>query len=185
MPSRRTACGGATGSRDHIVKLWDLTTQRVARSLKFAAEVRGCVFLRDGQTLAVGDAGGRLALFSVPECKELGDIQTKLVIQCAALAPSGAQIAIGCGDGRVHFVAIDGFDEAPLLIPMLQSTKRVASTLQRLFGKSSEISTLVGTCPVCRSIFEVPGGNPVTQVPCPSCRRVLRVSCILAMRPML
>lgn len=176
---------GASGSRDHIVKLWDLNAQRVSRSLKFASEVRGCIFLRDGQTLMVAEANGGVSLFSVPEGKEQGELQTKLVIQCAALAPSGAQIALGCGDGRIHFVSIDGFDSAPLLVPMLQSSKRIASTLQRLFGKSSEISTLIGTCPVCRSVFEVPGANPVTQIPCPSCRRQLRVSCILSMKPMM
>lgn len=176
---------GATGSRDHIVKFWDLAAQRVARSLKLPAEVRCCLFLLDGQALVAGDAAGRLAVYSVPDCKELGELQTKLVIQCAALAPSGAHLALGCGDGRVHFVGVDGFDSAPLLIPMMQSSRRTASTLQKLFGKSSEIATLVGTCPVCRSIFEVQGNNPAAQVPCPSCKRQLRISCVLSAKSMM
>lgn len=175
----------ATGSRDRIVKFWDIAAQRVARSLKMTAEVHCCLFSLDGQSLLVGDANGRLGLYSVPECKEEGELQTKLKIMCASMSPSGAFVALGCGDGKVHFVALDGFDSAPLLVPMKQSTRRTASTLQKFFGKSSEISTLVGTCPVCRSIFELQGANPRPQIPCPSCKRQLRISCILTGRQLI
>jgi WD40 repeat protein len=169
---------GAFGARDGSVKLFDLVAHRAVRSIKARGEIRCCMFLLDAQTLVVGDDSGRLGLYSVPDLKDRGELDTGLVIQSGALAPSSAQIALGCNDGCVHLVAIEGFDEAPLTINMTQQSRRSASALQRLFGKSSEVFTLVGTCPVCRAAFEFPGTR-VELFNCPNCRRSLRLGTVM------
>jgi WD40 repeat protein len=169
---------GAFGARDKTVKMYDLVAHRAVRSVKARGEIRCVMFLLDGQILVVGDDTGRLGLYSVPDLKERGELETGLVIQCGALAPNGSQLAIGCNDGCVHLVAIEGFDDAPLIINMTQQSRRSASTLQKLFGKSSEVFLLVGTCPVCRAMFEYPGMR-VETLNCPNCRRTLRVGTVL------
>lgn len=187
--SDRVLCGAvspdgrwaATGSRDQVLKLWDLAAQRELKSTRLLGEVRCCFSLLDGQSLVAGDANGRLGIYSVPDLVEQGGLDTGLKIQCGALAPSGAQIALGCGDGCIRLVAIEGFDSAPLLVKVIQSSRRTATTFQRLFGKSREIVTFVGTCPACRSAFELPADNAAAQAPCPGCRRQLRVALVLPM----
>lgn len=172
---------GASGSRDHVLKLWDLPAQKEVASRTLTAEIRSCLFLRDGLSLVVCDANGRLGLYSLPDLQEQGELQTRLPIQCAALAPSGAQLAFGCADGQVCFVAVDGFDGAPLLISVTQCKRRTATKIQRLFGRSSELASFLGTCPVCRASFELPSTNAAVQAPCPNCHRALRISTVLPM----
>jgi WD40 repeat protein len=169
-----------SGGRDLQVKLWDLKERAEHASVQMESEVRFCAFLLDGQTLIAGDVSGKLALFAVPDLTELAAVQMPQPILCGALAPSGAQVALGCGDGRVHLIEVEGFDSAPLLVAVTQSTRLTATALQRLFGRKREVATFLGTCPVCRSAFELPGTDPSVQAPCPQCRRQLRVSSILA-----
>jgi WD40 repeat protein len=168
----------AFGTRDKTLQLVDLITFKVLRTAKLSNEARCCMFLLDGLTLVAADSAGNFGLYNVPELKVQGALPTKLTVQCGTIAPSGAQIAVGCNDGKIHLVDIDGFDEAPLVVHMSQQTRRISSPLQRLFGKSSEMPVLVGTCPVCRATFEYPGTN-IQSIQCPSCRRALRVGIVL------
>jgi WD40 repeat protein len=166
------------GTRDHALKLIDLVTFKAVRSVKMGGEIRFVTFLLDGRAVLAGDTSGTLALFSIPDFKTQGKLETELGIQCGALAVSGAQLALGCNDGRIHLINIEGFDAAPLVIHMTQQTRRTSSTLQRIFGKSSEVFVLQGSCPVCRATFEYPGTH-VQQLNCPACRRTLRVGSVL------
>ena len=87
-------------------------------------------------------------------------------------------MAMGCNDGRIHLLEVEGFDASPLVIHMVQGSRRTASTLQKLFGKSTEVAVLQGNCPVCRANFEYPG-TQVQTLACPGCRRSLRVGSVL------
>jgi hypothetical protein len=136
------------------------------------------MFTLDGQHVIAGDESGAIGIYSVPDLTLEADIETNLTIQCGAISPSGAQIAVGCNDGRIHLLAVEGFDAAPLVIHMVQQNKRTASTLQKIFGKSTETVVLQGNCPVCRASFEYPG-TQVQTLACPGCRRALRVGSVL------
>src|SRR5436309_5149200 len=113
------------------------------------SEVRFCGFLRDGQTLVAGDVTGRLGLFTVPDLSERGHIQLPQSLHCAALSASGSAVALGGGDGRMYVAEIEGFDKSPLLVPVTQNIRHTSTAFQRLLGRSSEVSTYLGTCPVC------------------------------------
>ena len=106
------------------------------------------------QAVAV-DAGGHLTLHSLPELEVQADLQTDLLVQCAALAPSGDRIALGCSDGAVRLVAIEGFDAAPILVTATRTSKRTATRLQRLLGRSRVTHAYRCTCPSCRQSFEL------------------------------
>ena len=169
----------ASGSRDGVLKLWDLEARQEVKSAPAGAEIRACFFLLDGETLVAADMHGRVALYGVPDLEFRDGLATSLAIQCADIDAAGSRIALGCGDGRVSFVTVDGFDEAPLVVTATQTSRRTATALQRLLGRSSLQLAYSCVCPVCRHTFEVPQTVAGQPAPCPSCRRRLRVSSVL------
>jgi WD40 repeat protein len=173
----------ASGSRDGVLKLWDLGRLRELQSLPTTTEVRACFFLLDGASLVTVDMHGRLLLHTVPELNLSAALTTRLAVQCADLDAAGSRIALGCGDGRVYFVSVDGFDEAPLVVTPTQVSRRTATTLQRLLGQSTLKHAYSCTCPVCRHAFEVPKAPPGHPAACPGCRRRLRLSSVLRVAP--
>jgi WD40 repeat protein len=169
-----------SGSRDGMVKLWNLKTAAEAASVHLDAEIRGCFFLLDGQSFGLVDAAGNIRLCVLPALESVHELATRLPVQCCDLAPSGGQIALGCADGNVRFVTIDGFDRAPLGVTATQTSRRTATRLQRLFGKSRLVDVFNCTCPACRQEFELPTADPSYKAPCPHCRRHVRVSTVVA-----
>jgi WD40 repeat protein len=173
----------ATGANDGTLKVWDLAARRQAGSLSLGQELRGCWFLLDGQTLVAADAHGRLTLHAVPGLEMQGELATHRAVQCGDRAPSGAQLALGSPDGHIHLVAIDGFDSAPLIVTAREETRRTQTTLQRLFGKSQVRFVYLCTCPVCHQALELPAADSARPVPCPGCRRQLRIGQVLRPPP--
>jgi WD40 repeat protein len=171
-------CWIATGSRDGILKVWELATERPVASVQMPREIRACFFLLDGQSLVAVDEVGRVAMYLLPNLEEGEALLTGLAVQCAALAPSGQQIALGCNDGQVHFVAVDGMDEVPLVVTPMHTTRRVATPLQRLIGTSTVKPAFRCTCPACHRSFELAKADPNQTFPCPLCRRQLRISAV-------
>lgn len=166
----------ASGSRDQTLKLWDLQTQRELASCDLAAEVKACCFLLDGETLVAVDAHGRITVHAVPELDIRAELATRLPVQCADLAPSGGRIALGCENGQVRLVAVEGFDSAPLVVTAIPTSKRTATALQRLFGKHKTIQAYVCSCPVCRHSIELSASDSAQPLPCPGCQRQLRIA---------
>jgi WD40 repeat protein len=173
----------ATGARDGDLKLWDLQKGIELATARLRGEVHGCLFLLDGRSLVAVDHHGRLTLHSLPSLGVQGEIISRAAVQACDLSPSGAQLALACSDGWVHFIAIDGFDSAPLLVGTSKTSRKVASTLQKLFGKFQVIDTYHCTCPVCRHQFEVPHSTAGVEVNCTKCRRKLRLSGVQRVAP--
>jgi WD40 repeat protein len=170
-----------SGSRDGVLKLWDLQAECEAGSLQLDHEINSCFFLLHGGAFCSVQANGRLRLYSVPEMALETELDSGLPIQCATLSPTGEQIALGCGDGRIHFAAVEGGDNVPLVVTATQTSKRTATALQRLFGKSRITHSYICTCPICRNSFELPNHDPDKPVTCPHCSRQLRVQGIVPM----
>ncbi|HLJ96417.1 MAG TPA: WD40 repeat domain-containing protein [Gemmataceae bacterium] len=166
----------ASASRDQSLKLWDLQTHQELASYSLTAEAKGCCFLLDGESLVAIDARGRVTLHSLPELELQSDLATRLPVQCAELSSSGNRIAVGCGNGQVHLIAIDGFDSAPLLVSATQTSKRTATRLQRFFGRDRLTHAYHCTCPVCRQAIELSDNHIERPLPCPGCQRQLRVA---------
>jgi WD40 repeat protein len=164
----------ASGARDGSVKLWELATRQEAGAVSLAAEVRACLFLQDGAFLVVVDAKGNLRMYGVPDLTGRGKFTVDQPVQCAELSPSGGQIAVGCENGRVQFIAVAGFDAAPLLAPATRETRSTATRLQRLLGRASIAYVYSCTCPVCRRTFELQEAAAAQPATCPGCRRQLR-----------
>src|SRR5262249_29217670 len=145
-------------------------------SCSLPAEVKACCFLLDGQSLVAVDAHGRLTLHALPGLEVQAELATSLPVQYAELAPAGDRIALACDNGQVRFVAVEGFDEVPLLVTATRTGGRTATRLQRLFGKPREVHAYVCTCPVCRKAIELSAEKFGRPVPCPGCRRQLRIA---------
>jgi hypothetical protein len=123
-------------------------------------------------------------LHSLPGLEVIAQLETGLKVQCGALAPHGGQLALGCGDGLVRFLSIEGVEQAPLVVKVTQSERRTASTFQRLLGRATVTPAFHCICPVCQQSFELPSGHPGHAAPCPSCHRPLRVGTVaLAEQP--
>jgi WD40 repeat protein len=173
----------ASGTRGGILKLWNLRTQQEICSLTVADEIRGCFFLLDGESLLVVDSAGRVTLHALPELGLRGELSTNLPVISAELAPAGNQLALGCKDGQVRFVTLEQPLSSPLMVTAKRSTRRTATSFQRLLGRSRLVYAYCCTCPVCRREIEMPQVDPRQLLPCPSCRRVLRVADILVPTP--
>jgi WD40 repeat protein len=165
----------ASGGRDGVVHLWERDTQQIVSRVKRPVEVRGCFFLRDGSALLVADRDGAVTVHRVPDLESLSGAMTRQPVECAALDPAGRCLALGGVDGRVRFVAVEGFDEAPLFVTPTRAKFLRASPLQRLFGKSTVGHVYRLTCPACRRPFELGRAEPDQVIGCPGCRRRLRV----------
>jgi len=166
----------ASGSRDQMLKLWDLQSQQEVVSYSLAAEVKAGSFRLDCESLVAVDAHGRITLHSLPDLEVRAELATRLSVQCAELAPSGGRLALGCDNGRVRLVAVEGFESAPLFVTATRTSRRTASALQRLFGKHRLTHAYLCTCPVCRRAIELSASDSAQPLPCPGCNRQLRIA---------
>ena len=142
-----------SGSRDGELKLWELLFFQEAYSLFFSAEIRGCVFLLDGESLVIVDGNGQLSVHQVPTLQLGEEIPTGKSFQNLTLSPSGAQLALGSDDGLVSFVAVDGFDNRPLAVTAMQSQRPSSNMFHRLLGQHRHVPVYQCVCPVCRFSF--------------------------------
>jgi WD40 repeat protein len=163
-----------SGSRDAMVRLWDLEDHSEVATVNLGAEVRACFYLLDGESIVVADAVGRLFLMSSPSFQVQSQTQTPFKVLCGDLAPSGLQLALGGEDGLVHFVALDGFEEACMVVSATPTVRQEAGILDRFLGKTRYTRTWNYTCPACRHSVETTK-LPIDLVPCARCSRLLRV----------
>ena len=173
----------ASGSRDHGLKLWDLQTRQELATFSLAADVRACCFLLDGQSLVAVDAHGRITLHSLPDLKLRAQLATRLPVQCAALASSGDRIAVGCENGQIGLIALEGLESAPLFVTGTQTSKCTSGPLQRFFGLQRVSQGYRCTCPVCRQAVELFASDSTQPLACPGCQRQLRIAPDFATRP--
>jgi hypothetical protein len=110
-------------------------------------------------------------------------LNVRLPLQCAALAPSGAQVAVGCDDGKVRFLAIDGLEDSAFFVTATRTSQRISTGLGRLFGKSRVEHAYTCICPACRHSFQLAEAAPEQPRHCPRCRRALRFSSAMRVGP--
>lgn len=168
-----------SGSRDCCVKLWDLQNAEEKQSLTVAGEVRACYFLLDGESLLVIDHHGRVTWHAVPSLDEQVELITRLPVQSADLSPSADQLVLGCDDGRLRFVTVEGSTDAPLVVTPTQSKRQTRTILDRLFGRSRMTDAYSCLCPACGNSFDLPGNRPGQPANCPHCQRSLRLSSLM------
>jgi WD40 repeat protein len=170
-----------TGARNGEVKLWDVATGQEANSLPMNSQISACYFLLDAESLVLVDGNGRVTLHKVPLLSIEAELHVGTAVQAGALSPSGAQLALGTADGRMAFVAVEGFEALPLAVTATPSVRVHASMLQRFFGKSTSIPVYRLTCPACRAVFEIPNSHGNRSVACPQCRRSIRICAVTPM----
>ncbi len=171
-------CWLLTGARNGELRLWELQYGQPTNSIPLQAEIRACLFLLDAETAIVVDANGRLTLHQIPSLQILEELATFQSVQAAALAPSGAHIALACSDGQIRFVALDGHDAGPLAVTGTQTVRNSANLIQRMFGLSRVQISYSCVCPVCRAAFSIAPVAKNQTSACPKCHRALRVCAV-------
>jgi WD40 repeat protein len=164
-----------SGGRDGAVVLWDLAAGGSVRATSQPAEVRACFFLLDGASAVVVNAAGTVTLFSTPELELRSQVETGASPLCGDLSPSGMELVLGCEDGRPHFLAVDGLEDAALVVTAGRRARQNRGVMSRLLGKPRLSYSYEYTCPVCRRPGET-SALPSHPFPCGGCRRLLRMS---------
>jgi len=163
-----------SASRDGTLKLWELRECLEIGAAKLSGEVRSVYFMLDGQAIVTVDANGWLAVLAVPSFEMHTDLQTGLRPMCSDQSPSGEQFVLGCEDGSLRFVALEGYESAPLVVTPSQTLENTTTFLDRLIGKTRTTTMYHYTCPVCRHAAQVTA-LPKQPVVCRMCARQLRV----------
>lgn len=164
-----------SGGRDATVRLWDLDGLTEVATVNLGAELRVSFCLLDGESIVVADAVGRLFLMTVPTFQVQAQVQLPFRVMTGELSPSGMQLALGGEDGQIHLVALEGFEDASLVVTAVSNMKQEAGLLDRFLGKTRLTKVYSYTCPACRKILESTS-LPTQPVVCPGCRRHLRVN---------
>ena len=89
---------------DRTVRLWDLETGKLARSLEGDEVPAACAFSPDGAELVVACNDGTLALRDRYSGALLRTIATEASAVACAVAPGGARIAVVTREGRLSLV---------------------------------------------------------------------------------
>jgi WD40 repeat protein len=173
----------ASASRDGVFRLWDMTTQQELAAASLNYEARSLFFLLDGESLVSVEANGRVAIHTAPQLTEVGELNVRLPLQCAALSPNGEQIALGCDDGKLRFLSVDGLEQTTFFVTATRTSKKTTTVLGRLFGKTKVQHSYTCTCPVCRNAFQVPDDSTHQPRHCPNCKRQLRLSAATRVLP--
>ena len=126
-----------SGSRDATVRLWNLDDHTETATVNLGAEVRACFFLLDAESVVVADAASRMFLMSSPSFEIQAKLKTPFRVMCGDLAPSGMQLALGCEDGIVYFVHVEGLEDASLVVTAMQNLKQQSNMLDRFLGKTA------------------------------------------------
>jgi WD40 repeat protein len=173
----------ASAARDGVFRLWDMTTQQEVAATSLNFETRSLFFLLDGESLVSVEANGRVAIHTVPQLMEVGEFNVRLPLQCAALSPNGEQIALGCDDGKLRFLSVDGLEQSAFFVTATRTSKKTTTVLGRLFGKTKVQHSYTCTCPACRNAFQVPDDSTQQPRHCPNCKRQLRLSAATRVLP--
>lgn len=163
-----------SGGRDHTVRLWDLEGATEVATVNLGVEVRACFFLLDAASAVVADGAGRVFLMTTPSFQVQAQLQVPFKPISGELAPGGGQLALGGEDGVVHFVAVEGLEELPLVVTPTHGVRQATSFFGRVFGRGSARRTFRYTCPACRREVEAEALPSLTH--CPHCHRHLRVN---------
>lgn len=169
-----------TGGMDGALKLWTLSDMTEAGAAVLPSEVRGLFFLPDGCSFVAADAEGLLTLLSAPGFEVQDQLALESKTQSGSLAPMGDQLAVGGEDGNLRFVVIEGFEEAPLAVTVMQGVRQTSTGFDRLFGRIRVLPTYRYACPACRAETEGTGPAPGGEFACPACGHRLRVATTLA-----
>jgi WD40 repeat protein len=164
-----------SGGRDGVLRLWDLRQKAEILSVSQGAEVRGCFFLLDGESLVTIDANGWMLLLSAPGFEVQAELQTGLKVLCGDLAPSGQQIVLGGEDGQLYWVTVEGRENSALLVTATRGIRQSTSVFGRLLGKTHTKTVYSYTCPICQQSVEV-ASLPSKPFRCSHCRRSLRIN---------
>jgi hypothetical protein len=168
-----------TGGMDGGLKLWSLVDMTEVGAAVLPGEVRGLFLLPDGASFLAADAEGLVTLLNAPGFEVQDQLALDSKIQAGSLAPVADQLAVGCEDGIVHFLAIEGFEEAALPVTVTQGFKQTSIGFDRLFGRTRSVPTFSFACPACRQGSELTGSAPGGEFACPLCGRRLRVASTL------
>lgn len=166
--------GVLSGSRDGSVKWWDLQRKTETRSVQLNGEIRGCWCLLDGESAVAVSSEGRLVLWSLPDFEVRAELTSDIKVMCGDLSPSGSDLVLGSEDGLIHFIAIDGLEDAPMVVAPSQMMKPIAGMFGRFLGRPKMQPAYQFTCPACRHRAEI-SSLPRQAIPCGVCQRLLRV----------
>jgi WD40 repeat protein/serine/threonine protein kinase len=101
----------ATGSRDGVVKLWDLQTGKMLATFANNSGEDLLAFGPDGNALAMTDAVGRLVVWNCARESKQADLEIAGPVLGIAIAPDGRHLATANANGTIYILRL--LDRAP------------------------------------------------------------------------
>jgi len=105
----------ATGNTNQTIKIWDLATLQLVRSLKSGGVVT-MAFSPDGQTLATGDRASEISLWDISSERKVGRLTNNHhLVWSLAFSPDGRFLATGGTDQTVRIWNLATFQQTEQL----------------------------------------------------------------------
>ena len=122
-----------SGSRDNTLRLWDMESTREVTCCSMASPVSGCFFLPNDQIILAVNEDGSISLHHVPDLDQEAELLTEFRVLQAALSYHGGQLALACGDGRIHRVELEGLERIER--PTAPGSEKHPESRRELVGK--------------------------------------------------
>ena len=100
-PDGRTLASGSGGYGDNTIKLWDVASGKMLRSLEGQSNVLSLAYSPDGRTLASGSIGNTIKLWDVASGKMLRSLEGQSNVLSLAYSPDGRTLASGSMDSTI------------------------------------------------------------------------------------
>lgn len=163
-----------SSGRDGLVLVHDLKSNTVIGAVEQSAEVCGCWPSLDGKWVFTLDVEGRLLMFHFEGLSPQKQLSTQLSVLSGDYSPLGDKVALGCKDGQLRFVNLDGLENQPIAVMPTGTTQQQREGIDRWIRRSKTTEVLDFTCPVCLQPFSVSPSTVDTCGPCPNCKSPLR-----------
>lgn len=96
-----------SGSFDRSVRIWELSTGRVVRTLAGHSDwIMGVAVMPDGRRIISVSQDSTLVMWELQTGKRLALLMTNAVLHCVALTPDGPKILLGDASGGVRIIDI-------------------------------------------------------------------------------